>query len=176
MQNPDMLYFGHSWHVNCVGLEKISIGSRCKFLVCLYFSVMTDQAVYTHYRGLHARFEKMAAYPKFCHGLGQFQKNPRDLLDVPVDCGFVDRQDLLQVMAEGMELFVDEVVSFCRDHMRELQPAEFFDKLIYDPDVQIPELLVIADPALKGMPGWVAYDSLRRAVKDRFSSSPTTDD
>jgi hypothetical protein len=89
MPRPDVPYFGHSWQTDCAGLNRVPAERRPQFLVCLYFTVLADQAVHAHFRHLHSRFEALTRYPKFCHGLGQFQKNPRDILDVPFERGQV---------------------------------------------------------------------------------------
>ena len=105
-------YFGHNWAYDCGNLNKVPIESRPEFLLCLYFTVLVDQAMYTHYRSDYERFAQLTQYPKFCHGLGQFQKNPRELLLVPVQKGMVDKEQNGKELSAGMELFIDEVVDF----------------------------------------------------------------
>jgi hypothetical protein len=70
-----------------------------------------------------------------------------------------------------MTLFVDEVIDFVRDHMPGVAPATFFEALLYDPDVQIPDLLVMVDPTLKTDVVVVAYQELRAAVR-RLAPTP----
>jgi hypothetical protein len=171
MPRSDVPYFGHSWHTNCSGIEKIAPDRRARFLICLYFSVLVDQAVHAHFHHFYSQFEELTRYPKFCHGLGQFQKNPRELLDRPPELGFVERDDILALLPEGMRLFVDEVIQFSNDCMPELSPKEFFEKLIWDPDVQIPLLVVVVQPALRDAPAFRAYESLTSIVKEKFSDS-----
>ena len=168
LPRPDVSYFGHTWHLDCAGLEKVPPDRRAQFLVCLYFTVLVDQAVHAYYPNLYARFEALTRYPKFCHGLGQFQKNPREILDTPVDRGFVTSAVFADVVPTGMTLFVDELVHFSETQMPELKPEEFFEKLIQDPDVHIPRLVVMIDPELKDYPAWKAYESLRAAIATRF--------
>ncbi len=171
LPRQDVPYFGHSWHVDCAGLEKVHPDHRAQFLVCLYFTVLVDQAVHEHYPHLHTQFEQLTRYPKFCHGLGQFQKNPREILDTPVERGFVSAALMAEAIPAGMQLFVDEVVDFATTHMPELKPSEFFEHLLCDPDVQIPLIVVMADPKLKECPAWKAYESLRLAVATKFPES-----
>jgi len=169
----DLPYFGHSWQSDCGGLVKIAPEHRAKFLVCLYFTVLMDQGVYSHFQALYASFERLTRYPKFCHGLGQFQKNPRQILDSPVTLGLVSQDAVSQLIPAGMELFVSEVIDFCQRHFPELQPEVFFDKLVHDPDVQIPLLLVMSDPTLKETPVWKAYESLRATVVEKWPDIET---
>lgn len=65
-----------------------------------------------------------------------------------------------------MELFAAEVVSFFRDHMPQISVAEFFAALTYDPDVQIPRLVVMLDKTVAESPDYRAYDAHRRAIKN----------
>lgn len=166
METSSVPYFGHAWSHNCAAqLARVPAEHRASFLICLYFTVLVDQAMYTHFRSRYAPFEALTRYPKFCHGLSQFQHNPRAILATPVDQGAVDAQQILAGLPDGMALFVDEVIEFLRDHMPEVAAAAFFDALLTDPDIQIPELLVMVDPKLKTDVVVVAYRELRAAVK-----------
>lgn len=168
MPDARVPYFGHSWGSDCRNLDKIQIESRPVFLICLYFTVLVDQAMYTHYRSDYERFSQLTQYPKFCHGLGQFQKNPRELLFVPVQKGMVDKSAIGKELSAGMELFVDEVEDFFQNYMKHINPAEFFDKLIYDSDVQIPLLIVMINPEMKDDIVVQAYEALRAAVEKKI--------
>ena len=173
MPRSDLPYFGHGWEYACPGLENVAPERRAKCLVCLYFTVLVDQAVYTHFPALYPKFEELTRYPKFCHGLGQFQKNPRDLLDLPVDRGLVTGASLAEVIPEGMNLFVDEVIDFSARHLPELEPIVFFQRLLDDPDVQLPLLVPMLEPRVRQYPGWIAYESLRNAVEAKFPTLPS---
>ncbi len=166
MGQSSVPYFGHSWRHDCRGLERVSASSRPFFLVCLYFTVLVDQAMHEHYRSHYSRFEQLTRYPKFCHGLGQFQHNPRSILSAPIERGLVSADDLHAQLAPGMELFVAEVVSFLRDHMPDISPAEFFDRLAYDRDVQIPLLAVMLDKTVAESTDYRAYSALQQAIKN----------
>ncbi len=149
MPDSKLPYFGHSWDYDCKGLEKILETNRAAFLICLYFTVLVDQGMYTHYRQYYAIFESLTRYPKFCHGLGQFQKNPRGILLIPVERNMVKKNEIESVLSEGMALFIDEVVDFCINHMPEIKAKDFFEKILYDSDVQIPLIVTMANPTLR---------------------------
>ena len=157
-------YFGHSWSYDCRNLENVVREKRAKFLLCLYFTVLADQAMHEHFREAYPSFENLTRYPKFCHGLGQFQKNPRSILSTPIDKGLVDSRAVDENCQDAMDLFVDEVVAFFRDHMPEILASDFFDKLIYDRDVQVPEIFVALDPTTKDRIEYKIYRALRQAV------------
>lgn len=159
-------YFGHAWSHNCAAqFGRVPAEHRASFLICLCFTVLVDQAMYTHFHSQYAPFKALTRYPKFCHGLSQLQHNPRAILATPVDQGVVDAQQILAGLPYGMALFVDEVVEFLRDHMPEVAAAALFDALLTDADIQIPELLVMVDPRLKTDIVVVAYGNLRAAMK-----------
>ena len=170
-------YFGHSWSLDCGGLERIRETDRALFLVCLYFTVLVDQATHAHFPTHYAKFERLTRYPKFCRGLGQFHKNPRDILAGPIERGMVAKSAIDDVLRESMNLFVEEVVTFFGDHMPEITPSNFFYRLAYDPDVQIPELVVGLDPSLKDGIEYKVYRALREAIEsvgvDQGQRSPT---
>jgi hypothetical protein len=69
------------------------------------------------------------------------------------------------MLPDGMELFVNEVVDFFQQHMQNITPTDFFDKLIYDSDVQIPLLIVMVNPEMKEDIVVKAYEALRGAVE-----------
>ena len=168
MPDARVPYFGHSWAYDCGNLNKIPIDSRPEFLVCLYFTVLVDQAMYTHFHADYKRFAQLTQYPKFCHGLGQFQKNPRELLFIPVEKKMVNKDKIEKELSPGMELFVDEVVDFFQKYMTYIEPADFFDKLLYDSDVQIPLLIVMINPEMKDDIVVQAYEALRAAVEKKI--------
>jgi len=125
--------------------------------------------MYTHYITHYSQFEALTKYPKFCHGLGQFHKNPRSILSSPVDNGFVELDDIEMHLLGGMNMFVDEVDIFLKEHMPVIEASGFFKKLIYDPDVQIPLIVSIVNDEVKNDIIYKAYTALRTAVNEKFS-------
>lgn len=106
LDSPQMPYFGHAWVHNCSRqLGRISNDRRAAFLICLYFTVLVDQAMHAHFRSAYAQFEALTRYPKFCHGLSQFQHNPRAILTVPVEQGAVRSSEIRDLLPAGMALF-----------------------------------------------------------------------
>jgi hypothetical protein len=166
---PDtvMPYFGHTWQYDCCKLNIVDSQFRAAFLICLYFTVLVDQAMHAHFIEDYAKFEKLTRYPKFCHGLAQFHHNPRELLYVPVQIGLVNHENLESIIRGGMELFVDEVTDFFQRYMPQIKADEFFKKLIYDPDVQIPLILVLADAKRKEDIVFKTYKTLKTEVENR---------
>jgi len=85
----------------------------------------------------------------FCHGLGRLQKKPRAILSVPVEKGMVNQKEIEKILPDGMELFVKEVVDFFQQNMQNINLTDFFEKLIYVSDVQIPLLIAVINPEMK---------------------------
>ena len=52
--------------------------------------------------------------------------------------------------------------------MTHIDPAEFFDKLLYDSDVQISLLIVMINPEMKDDIVVQAYEALRAAVERKI--------
>ena len=167
MPDQRLPYFGHSWNSDCMGLERITNEDKALFLFCLYFTVLVDQTMYTHYQNYYGKFESLTKYPKFCHGLGQFQKNPRNILLVPIEKGLVAKASIDGLLNDGMELFIDEVTDFFDKYMPQIKASEFFHTLLFDPDVQIPTIIVLANPEMQNDSGVLAYEALKSAVKNR---------
>ena len=169
MPDTRVPYFGHSWEHDCRGLDKIPSERRTAFLICIYFTVLVDQAMHAHFRSQYLAFESLTRYPKYCHSLGQFQKNPRGILLHPVEQGLVPQTKLEQLLDSSMELFVEEVDEFFQNHMPAIEPKDFFDKILYDSDVQIPLLVVLVSPELKDDIVVKTYEALRKAVEKKYT-------
>ncbi len=58
--------------------------------------------------------------------------------------------------------------NFFQTHMRQINPDTFFEKLLYDPDVQIPLIVVMVNPEMKEDIVIKAYEALRRAVEKKM--------
>ncbi len=87
---------------------------------------------------------------------------------VPIEKGMVDKSAMKKELQAGMELFVDEVVDFLKIYIPDIDPKDFFDKLIYDSDVQMPTLVVMINQEMKEDIVFKAYDSLRAAVTNKL--------
>ena len=160
------LYFGHAWSQNCgQQISKVPANNRPAFLICLYFTVLVDQAMHAHFRQHYREFADLTKYPKFCHGLGQFHHNPRDILSAPVDQGIVVTQDVKDLLPAGMTILVDEVVDFFKKHMPQIDPSNFFSALVFDPDVQVLGILSLINSELANDVVHVAYDALYEAAE-----------
>ena len=88
----------------------------------------------------------------------------------PVEHGFVPKESIEKLLEPGMELFVEEVHEFCQNHMASIRPQVFFEKLLSDPDVQIPLIVVLADPKMKDDIVVKAYEALRKAVENKYDN------
>ena len=146
-------------------MSKVPVKNRPAFLICLYSTVLVDQAMHAHFCEHYQKFASLTNYPKFCHGLSQFHHNPRGILSVPIEQNVIPEQDIKDLLPSGMTLFVDEVVDFFQNHMPQVQPEAFFEALLFDPDVQILGILKAINPEVVNDVVCVAYDALKEAVE-----------
>ncbi len=49
LPDTDIPYFGHTWQYDCCNLNNVDSQSRAAFLICLYFTVLVDQAMHAHF-------------------------------------------------------------------------------------------------------------------------------
>lgn len=135
-EHAGILALGHIWTHSCTLLLQVPAAHRPQFLACLYFTVLVDQGVHTHFCSESRRFEDLTRYPKFRVGLGHpAHLNPVMIFETPIHRGLVAEDAVRRVIPEAMTLFVDETFSFFRDHMPQIQGQDFFDRLLADPDV-----------------------------------------
>ncbi len=136
-EHARILGVGHIWtHSGCAQLSQVPADHRSQFLACLYFTVLVDQAMHTHFYFEARRFEELTQYPKFRVGLGHaLHMNPASILTAPIQRGLVSEDSVCQIIPEAMTLFVDETASFFRDHLPKIRPTDFFDRLLADPHV-----------------------------------------
>lgn len=149
------------------GLDRVPNERWATFLVCLYFTVLVDQAMHAHFPDLHDKFQELTGYPRFVRGLRGDNLNPRVILDAPVDSGRISSRRMAEVIPGGMNLFVSEVVDFSRLHMPQLQPREFFGKLLKDPQVWI-SFLIMDSPEFAESPVCRAFVALRQTLDKRI--------
>jgi len=117
-------------------LADVPADHRPQFLACLYFTVLVDQAMHTHFYFESRRFEELTRYPKFRVGLGHpAHLNPVLIFETPIHHGFVSQGAIREIIPEMMKLFVDETASFFREHMPQIRKKDFFDRILANPDV-----------------------------------------
>jgi len=79
----------------------------------------------------------------------------------------VDAQEIRNQAKQDMELFVGEVMDFCQRFMPESWPREFFEKMVYDSDVRIPEIFPLLDSTVRTRVEYVVYRALVEAAEAR---------
>lgn len=163
--NSRTQHFGQGWQRRCAGLERVLPANRPRFLMCLYFTVLVDQAMCAHYPQDYQEFESLTRYPKFCLGVNRQPQNPRTILTAPVEQRLVSADNLKRWAEPAMELFVSEVVEFFRDYMPQITSVEFFEMLLDDPDIQVPSDADLADESIAASTANLAYTSLQSAVE-----------
>ena len=162
-EHARILAVGHIWTFgDCTQLSQVPADHRPKFLACLYFTVLVDQAMHTHFSFESRRFEELTQYPKFRVGLGHaLHMNPASIFTVPIQHGLVSEDALRQIIPEAMTLFVDETVSFFRDHMPQIRASDFFERLLADPDIGGGRQWTLADTRPISLHQLLAYELSR---------------
>jgi hypothetical protein len=163
---------GLNWMHECSLLPRVTESRRPFFLVCLYFTVLVDQAMHSHFGQWHHEFERLTLYPKFRVGLGHpAHLNPIFVFTVPIERKLVLESDIRALIPDGMSLFVDETDDFFRHHMPQITASQFFERLLADPDVaSFYRGEAQADVAAVPLQQFVAHH-LRKAVSDGLTSA-----
>jgi hypothetical protein len=165
-------HFGNDWMRECSLLSRVPESRRPALLVCLYFTVLVDQAMHTHFFFLHRRFEELTRYPKFLVGFGhEAHINPLQIVLVPIERRLVTESEVRALVPEGMRLFVAETDDFFRKHMTEISTFDFFSKLLGDRDVAAPYTprCLHVDAVSEPLDSYIATQ-IRRAVGDSTAS------
>ena len=137
MQDPGVMFFGGQDWDQCEGdLRNVPENDRTAFVLCLFIVVISDQNIYSHFRGQYANWRTRTQFPKFgWSGFGPHNENPLKILVVPVRRGVVDVAAIEASLPEAMELLVNEVERFVTGQIQ-ISPAEFFTRMLGDPAFQ----------------------------------------
>jgi hypothetical protein len=110
---------------------------RALFGVALFFTVLVDQACYTHFGGLYESFRRLTAYPKFkgdCPGGCYHHLHPSLILSsLGRPPGLTDSApppEYAQVFWEAVPVMHREVEEFSRDRLPALDAAAFWDRCL----------------------------------------------
>ena len=58
-EHAGILAAGHIWTHGCSELSQVPADHRPQFLACLYFTILVDQAMHTHFYFESRRFEEL---------------------------------------------------------------------------------------------------------------------
>ena len=113
------------------------IERRALFGVALFFTVLVDQACYTHFHGLYESFRRLTAYPKFkgdCPGGCYHHLHPSEIFSsLGRPPGLTDRAlppEYAQVLEEALPVMLHEVQEFSRDQLPALDGAALWDRCL----------------------------------------------
>lgn len=170
MDARDIRYrFGNDWMRECSLLPKVSLEQRAPLLVCLYFTILADQAMHSHFFQFHRRFEALTMYPKFLVGFGhEAHLNPVLVFTVPIQRRLVSEPSIRELIPDGMRMFVEETKDVLCRHMQEITLERFFERIMADTDV-VPGYVSGSDDAEPI--GQLIGNALKRAVADATATS-----
>lgn len=115
------------------GVRSLSIEDRPYFVLCLFFTVLIDQAMYAYGPGGHNSFKTLTKYPTW-GVLGGANSNPWGVIGVALCNKLVKEPAILNIADEAMQLFVDEVEDYFRKYLPQDSAKEFLAHMQADPD------------------------------------------
>jgi hypothetical protein len=152
------------WEIQVGWCEKLSAFHQPEqlhaFLLCLYLTVLIDQAVYTYYRDQYGEFERLTQYPHLVN-MRWDNINPIWILIEPLRKEQISTTIHYLLVPAAMKLFVDEVRDFLARFMPKIDAAELFRRLLQDGDVNNPSFL---QDDLERHVAQDLYEALRTAV------------
>jgi hypothetical protein len=110
------------------------------FLLCLYFTVLIDQAVFTYYRDQYEQFARLTQYPHLVN-MRWNNINPLWALIEPLRTGQATTTIHYLLVPAAMKLYVEEVRYFFARFMPQIDATELFRRLLEDQDVKNPAFL-----------------------------------
>jgi len=111
------------------------------FGCALFLTIVTDQVCYAHFRELYPRFRELTRYPKLrgdCPGSCDTNIHPKYAFLVGSRFGGIDQSIAALGMllpADTLKVMRHEVLSFSSEHLPELGPDEFWERV----DCEIPD-------------------------------------
>jgi len=131
---------GHPGHVTHYELENPQVGvlslpaaDRAYFIVCLFFTVLVDQAMYSYGPEGHTSFKTLAKYPTW-GVLGGANSNPWGVIGVALNNKLVKEAALIGIADEAMQLFVDELEDYFKKYLPKDSIKEFLAHMQEDSD------------------------------------------
>jgi hypothetical protein len=134
MRDPAVVFFGGpDWEKVAADLANVPEGDRSRFVLCLFMVVLTDQALYTYFRGSYDTWRSKTVFPKFgWSGFGPNNENPFKILWAPEREQVVDTNEMLALVPGFAIFFVNETTAFFGQHLPEVDIHGYFDAIRRD--------------------------------------------
>lgn len=139
---------------------------RAYFIICLFITVLIDQAMATYLKEEYKYLEKMTLYPKFGPGgIGCPHIKPYNLVVEACNIGLVSEKDILSLLSASMRLLIPETISFFSKYVRSKSPGIFFLDMLRDRDIAISDKSLKRQPNLARRIKYESYQALYKAVR-----------
>ena len=152
---------------------------RAQFCVSLCWRVLADQAVHSHFKGVHEEFENITHYPKMlAHEPARW---PEYILTSPVNDRLVTRELLGTHLKPGMLLFAETSCRIFESDFQIIGFAHFSNKLLKE-DARIKEWAKAPTEDIRHMlyialaEGLAAAMNRRARTHDKDTRPPTPKD
>ena len=134
MGDPSVVFFGGpDWENVADDLANIPAPDRSRFILSLFMVVLTDQALYRHFRQSYDAWRRKTNYPKFgWSGFGPHNENPFKILWAPEREHIIDNNELLALAPDFVRFFVDEATAYFRQHLPAIEVRAYFDAIKHD--------------------------------------------
>jgi len=144
MNDNRVIFFGGpDWENVRSDLEKIPVEDRERFILSLFMVVITDQAIYTHFREKYQSWREKTAFPKFgWSGFGPHNENPLKLLWAPERDGVIDTDKCKNLIPEFVSFWISESKEFFKN-IEGLDYKQFFLEAQNDQGWQFSQGLIL---------------------------------
>jgi hypothetical protein len=134
LKDPTALFFGGpDWHNVSSDLARISSENRERFALCLFMSVITDQALHAHFPNCFPAWQIATRFPKFgWTGFGFHNENPVKIVSVAEASGLLDVACMSALIPTFVELFAEQIRTFFLSQKLGVEPADFFRAVVSD--------------------------------------------
>ncbi len=134
LADPSVIFFGGAdWKNVAKDLNAIPMSDRSRFVFALFMVVLTDQALYAHFRDSYDAWRRRTNFPKFgWSGFGPHNENPFKILWAPEREGLIDSKEFLGAIPEFVRFFMDETTSCFRQYLPEVDLLAFFNAIKID--------------------------------------------
>lgn len=134
MSDSAVVFFGGpDWENARSDLASVPEEDRSRFILSLFMVVVTDQALYTYFRGSYDTWRKCTNFPKFgWPGFGPHNENPFKILWAPEREAMINNTQIVDLIPEFVRFWVDDTTSFFHQNLPGIHVARYFDAIRHD--------------------------------------------
>jgi hypothetical protein len=111
-------------------LDFLNEATRINFAHALYWTILVDMVMYTHFNGHYNNFQKLTKYPKLignCTRGCYHHYHPRNIYDL-MDLGMTD-EEINSSIFSTKAYITSEIESFVSSYLPEISVSQFLSKI-----------------------------------------------